>query len=430
MSTTPQRRRHGVLITAAVALTLAACSAGAGSGDDSDGGDGGTTAVTVWHGFTEADGDVVAQLAEDFNASQDDYEVTIEVNPWNVITDKLLPAISAGNGPDVVVQPADAGEGYVNQGVFVPMDDFYADPENETDTYYPHVVDYGTFDGTHYGVPMAYGPFSVWYNTEMFAAAGITQENLPTTWEEWIAVAEQLTVDENGDGTPEIYGLALADADASFLPSFIQAGGGSVYTDGEVTLDTPQNVETMQWWQDAYEGGWGPTNVDLPEAVDLFKAGKAAMTVIGPWIITGAESVGLDIDVFEMPAGPDGIVTQAAANYWWLTSQADEGATAGAEAFLRYYNSHDSQVLWAEQSFYPPNRTDVTADEIADTPFVGTMIAHTENAYIRLYGLPGGLTDVNAELSTLNTTVSQGGDLASATTETAAAITEILSRFE
>lgn len=429
----PPLRRRAVLLAAgtAAALTLAACSSGTDTGDSGgNGGGGDTTTVSVWHGFTEADGDVVNQLAEEFNASQDEYEISVEVNPWNVITDKLLPAVSAGNGPDLVVQPAAEGEGYANQGVFVPMDFFYENPENETDTYYPHVVDYVTFDDSRYGVPMAYGPFSVWYNTEMFAEAGITEDDFPTTWEEWIALAEDLTVDENGDGEPEIYGLSLPDADATFLPTFLEAGGGAVYSDGEVTLDTPQNVETLQWWQDAYEGGWGPVNVTLPEAVDLFKAGKAAMTVIGPWIITGAESVGLDIDVFEMPAGPEGVATQAAANYWWLTSQADEQTTAGAEAFLRYYNSHDSQVLWAQESYYPPNRTDITAEQIGDTPFVGTMIDHTENSYIRLYGLPGGLTDVNAELSTLNTTVTQGGDLASGITEAAGSIADILSRFE
>lgn len=430
MSPTTMARRHSLPLAtatataaaAAAALMLTACS---GTG----GGESGATTVTVWHGFTEADGQVVNQLAEEFNASQDQYEVTVEVNPWNVITDKLLPAVSAGNGPDLVVQPPTEAEGYVNQGVFVPMDDFYADPANETDTYYPHVVDYAVFDDVHYGVPMAYGPFSVWYNTEMFADAGISEDDFPTTWDEWIDLADELTVDENGDGEPEVYGLALPDADATFLPTFLRAAGGAVYQDGQVTLDTPQNLETLQWWQDAYERGWGPTNVDIVEAVDLFKAGKAAMTVIGPWIITGAESVGLDIGVFEMPAGPDGIVTQAAANYWWLTSQADEQAAAGAEEFLRFYNSHDAQVRWAEESFYPPNRTDVTAEEIADTPFVGTMISHTEHAFIRMYGLPGGLTDVNAELATLNTTVSAGGDLAAGITETATAIEETLSRF-
>src|SRR5690606_7661654 len=247
----------------AAALTLAACSSGTDTGDSGGNGGGGgdTTTVSVWHGFTEADGDVVNQLAEEFNASQDEYEISVEVNPWNVITDKLLPAVSAGNGPDLVVQPAAEGEGYANQGVFVPMDFFYENPENETDTYYPHVVDYVTFDDSRYGVPMAYGPFSVWYNTEMFAEAGITEDDFPTTWEEWIALAEDLTVDENGDGEPEIYGLSLPDADATFLPTFLEAGGGAVYSDGEVTLDTPQNVETLQWWQDAYEGGWGPVNV-------------------------------------------------------------------------------------------------------------------------------------------------------------------------
>ncbi|QMU96423.1 extracellular solute-binding protein [Microbacterium esteraromaticum] len=420
-------RRGGTALAAAVfgATALVACSPAGTAGSD------GPVTVDVWHGFTEADGKVVQRLADEFNESQDDYRVKIEVNPWNVITDKLLPAMSSGNGPALVVQGVDAGQGYVRQGVFASLQSFYDDPENETETYYEHVVDYTVFDGETYGVPMGYAPFAVWYNKDMFAAAGVTE--FPQTQDEWIALAKKLTVDENGDGTPEIYGLSLADKATTFLPTWLEAGGGDVFADGEVVLDTPQNVKTLEWWRDAYAENWGPTNITLPEAVDLFKAGKAAMVVIGPWMIGIADSVGLDVGVFEVPAGEEKRAAQAAANYWWLTSQGakDERVAEGAQAFLRYFNSHDSQIEWALEGNYPPNRDDITADELAENPFVAEMLPFTENTYIRLADLPGGLTDVNAELDTLSQKVTHGeDDIAGAVAETSGKLAGILSEFE
>ena len=430
MNSRRSAQRIGLALIGAAALAVTACSPGGSEGGGTGGGSGGDPIeVSVWHGFTEADGGVVQAIADEYNASQDTYEVTIEVNPWNVITDKLLPAVASGNGPDVVVQGVDAGQGYVDQGVFVSMQDFYDDPAYESDSYYQHVVDYSVYDGETYAVPMGYAPFSVWYNKEMFEKAGVTE--FPTTQDAWIDLAEKLTVDENGDGTPEIYGLSMGDKQASILPTLLQGGGGYVYTDGEVTLDTPENVETLQWWRDAYQRGWGPTNVSLPESVDLFKAGKSAMTVIGPWIISGAESVGLDIGVFEMPAGSEKVAAWAAANYWWVTSQADEETTKGAYEFLAYFNNYDSQVKWALEGNYPPNRTDITSEDVAANPFMETMLKFTENTYVRLAGLPGGATDVDAELDTLSVDITSGtDDVATLVTEADATLTEILSEFE
>lgn len=420
--------KRTVVALAAVAVTsivLAACAPAGEQASD------GPVPVSVWHGFTEADGKVVQELADEFNASQDDYEVKIEVNPWNVITDKLLPAMSSGNGPDLVVQGLDSAQGYISQGVFSSLQSFYDDPKNETDTYYPHVVDYTVFDGEAYGVPMGYAPFAVWYNQEMFDAAGITE--IPETLDEWIDLAEQLTVDEDGDGTPEVFGLSLADKSTTFLPTWLEAGGGAVYNDGEVTLDTPENVKTLQWWRDAYAKNWGPTNITLGESVDLFKAGKAAMVVIGPWMIGIADSVDMEVGVFEVPAGPDGRAAQAAANYWWLTSQGakDPAVTAGAQAFLKHFNAHESQVRWALEGNYPPNRSDITEDELAANPYVAQMLPFTENTYVRLAGLPGGLVDVNTELDTLSLQITQGdGDVAAEVAEASKKLTEILSEYK
>ncbi|WP_157975528.1 ABC transporter substrate-binding protein [Brachybacterium sp. YJGR34] len=371
----------------------------------------GPVTVTVWHGFTEADGQIVGELAEEFNASQSTYRIAVEVSPWNVITDKILPAVSAGNGPDLVVQTPSDGERYARQGAFVPVQDFYDDPANETDTYLENVTAYTRIDGQQYGVPMGYGPFACWYSVAAFDEAGITEP--PRTWEEWIALAEELTIP--GAARPERYGLSLADRDTSqIVPTMLEANGGDAYADGAVVLDSPQNVETLEWWREAYRRGWGPTNITLPKSVDLFKNGKAAMTVLGPWMITVAESVGLEIGVFEVPAGPQRSVTQAAANYWWLTAQADDEVRAGAFAFLRHVNSHDAQVRWALGSYYPPNRTDITEDELAENPYVAAMTSYTKDATVRLDGLPRGGADAESVLTTLSVHITEdsGGDVA------------------
>ena len=58
----------------AAVLALAGCTGG-DAGDDGDG----PVELTFWHGYTEADGDVLQQIVDDFNASQDDVEITTEV---------------------------------------------------------------------------------------------------------------------------------------------------------------------------------------------------------------------------------------------------------------------------------------------------------------------------------------------------------------
>ena len=99
-------------VAAAMILPLAACG---GSGASADG----VTELSVWSGFTENDGKVVQKIADEFNKSQKKVKVTIEQNPWNVINDKMLSAISAGNGPDVVTYQPDGAKGYIQQGAFV-----------------------------------------------------------------------------------------------------------------------------------------------------------------------------------------------------------------------------------------------------------------------------------------------------------------------
>ena len=191
-------------IGVAAALALAGCTAGAPQESA------GPVELTFWHGYTEADGDVLEQIVDDFNASQDDVKIETEVKTWAVIDDTLLPALSADEGPDIVAMPAERLPVYADRGAFVDLSDFYGSDGSNADALNPQAVEMVTVDGAPYGVPTGFVPLSVFYNKALFAAAGIT--DFPTTWDEWVGPRRSSSPStQNGDGTPEQYGLALPD---------------------------------------------------------------------------------------------------------------------------------------------------------------------------------------------------------------------------
>lgn len=402
-------------VAGAMALSLGAC------GQSNKGSDGGVTEISVWSGFTETDGKVVQAIADDFNKSQDKYKVTIEQNPWNVINDKLLSSISAGNGPDVLTYQPDGAKGFIDQGAFVSTDEFYADSANETDTYRENVVKDGEVDGTHYGVPMGHAPYSIYFNKAIFEAAGITEDQYPKSWDELASLAAKLTVDENGDGTPEQYGIALADKDAGYLPTFLQAAGTDLVVDGKANLTSNVSKETLTWIRDNfYAKKTSPSNLSLVDAQTLFVSGKAAMFWIGPWIVNTAKDKGIETDTFEMPKGPKEQVTNTAANYWYATSQidGDENKTAAAYAWMKFFNSKENQIKWAVDANYPPNRTDITDEDIADNDFIVKISPYMDHTKLLLGSVPTGFADVQAELNALGPKISEStGDLTEILTE-------------
>lgn len=376
-------KRTPALLAAPVVLALAltACS----GGDSSPSGDG-PVELTFWHGYTEADGDVLDQIVRDFNAEHDDITITTEVNPWDVIDDTFLPALSAGNGPEIVAMPAERLPVYADRGAFADLDEFYADDEASADLN-PGAKDMVTVDGTAYGVPTGFVPLTMFYNTTLFAAAGV---EVPTTWDEWVAAARALTVDSDGDGTPEQYGLALADhatVGNGVWPTLFYGNGGGVVEDGKAVIDSPENAETLTFWHDAVaRDRISPTGVDGVTGDSLFSSGRVGMYVGGPWMATVAQENGVDYGIAPVPAGPSTQAASAIGVAMALTEQADPAQQEAAQEFFAYFLSHEQSVRWSLGSGWPPLRTDVTTDEVDENPVVAAL---TEQAQLGRPLLPG-----------------------------------------
>lgn len=368
--------KNTVATFAAVALGAALALTGC-SGPTSSSGTttSGPVNLTFWHGYTEADGKVLDKIVQDFNASQNGVKITTTTKTWAVIGDTLLPALSAKQGPDIVALPAENLPVYAAKGAFAKLDDFYSSDTTKAASLNPNAVAMEKVDGSYYGIPTGFVPLSVIYNKALFTAAGITE--FPTTWDQWVADAKKLTVDQNGDGTPEQYGLALPDhatVGNGVWASLFYGNGGALVDGTKSVVDSDANVQTLTYWAKAVtQDKISPTGLDGVASDKLFSSGKAAMEIGGPWMASVATENKIDYGIAAIPAGPKGQGASAIGISAAVTAQAGAAKQAAAEKFFDYLFTKDVATQWSLGSGWPPLRTDVPASAVSSNPVVASL---------------------------------------------------------
>ncbi|WP_214106464.1 ABC transporter substrate-binding protein [Acrocarpospora catenulata] len=386
-----------VTMTAAIALMSTACAGqGQGSGGTpaETGGAGGSAApVTLkfWNGFTGPDRPAVEAIVSKFNASQTKVKIEMEIMPWDVFYDKLLPSLGSGTGPDITAMDTAQIPQYAARSVFQPLDDMYGPQAIDPGVLVASAVDATSFKGKKYGVPMNFTTLKLYWNKDMFREAGLDPEKPPATWAEFGDYAKKLTKDTDGDGKPEQYGLAIADhATVPMWPIlFWQNGGGVVSADGRTaTLADPATIEAARHWVDLVtKDKIAPIGLGGADADKLFQSKKAAMEIVGPWMTTGFKEAGIDFGLAMPAAGPKANVTLGTSVAFTLSARADAARKQAAQDFFAYWNNKESQVYWAVNSGFPPNRTDLTADDLKESPYSAVFGQDADKSRFYLAGV-------------------------------------------
>ncbi len=384
--------------TSALALVLGGCGSDGGDTDTTEAapdgdetseepeqaGSDGPTTVTFWNGFTDADRPAVEEIVNRFNESQDDVIVEMTVQPWDVINQTSLSAYSANEGPTIVGLPAEQFVGYAEAGVWTSVDEVYDSGMLDPATLPEASIEATTYEGARYGVPMSAAAGMLYYNKDLFAEAGL--EGPPATLDELAEFAVTLTDYDPDDETNSRYGLALPDHGA--LPTWAVLlwanGGGLVADDNSASiLDEPESIEAAEFWTDLIINEHiSPVGLSGVDGDNLFSSGRAAMVFNGPWSSGAFTDAGIDYGIAPVPPGDATQASAAISVNMHLSAAATEAETPGAYEFFAFWNSEESQPYWAVSTGYPPNRTDLPADAVAENP---TSLGFSEYEGARLY---------------------------------------------
>ncbi|AIS52013.1 carbohydrate ABC transporter substrate-binding protein, CUT1 family [Thermoanaerobacter kivui] len=211
---------------------------------------------------------------------------------------KLQTELASNTAPDIFYLDSMPAPQLMSSGVLEPLDDYIKKYNVDVNDFEPALLSAFQWEGKTYGLPKDFNTLALFYNKDMFKAAGINEP--PKTWEELRDVAKKLTKDG-------VKGLVLS-ADLARFDAFINQNGGSVYQDGKVTLNLPENAQAL----DFYVGLITKDKVaDTPQNMgegwngDAFAAKKAAMAIEGGWMIPFLKEKAPDLNygIAELPAG-------------------------------------------------------------------------------------------------------------------------------
>ncbi|MBA3250652.1 MAG: ABC transporter substrate-binding protein [Geodermatophilaceae bacterium] len=391
MTTRPRRHVQLALATTA-ALALAAC--GGGSFDDGGGEpeqQSGPAELSILIGSSgPAETDAVTAAAEAWSEESGN---TATVTAAQDLNQQLSQGFAAGSPPDVFYVSSDLVASYAENGSIEP----YAGDLSNADDFYPNLRDAFTVDGEFYCAPKDFSTLSLIINTDSWAAAGLTDDDVPTTWEELSAIAEQLT-------TAEQAGLTTS-TEYQRLGAFMAQAGGSLVTDGEATANSPENVEALEYVQSVVDAGAWRFAADLDSgwAGEAFGTGRAAMTIEGNWMIgaMAADYPDINYQVAPLPEGPSGAGTLTFTNCWGIA--AESANVEAAIELVEFLTSTDQQLEFASAFGVMPSVQSAADQWRTDNPDFVAFLDQAENAVAvpNQVGVSDVVADLNAQLEGL-----------------------------
>lgn len=371
-------KRSGLWLAVLSALLVACSGSPAPSGP---------IELTFWHGADPPPNRVVLdKLVERFNFQHPGIRVrAIYAGQQDQQIPKILAAVIGGSPPDLLWYNATLTGQLVKADAIVSLDE-YLQKENLLERVYPNLLPATRYRGKTWSLPFDTNNLAVFYNKKIFAEAGM--QTFPTTWAEFLSLAERLTVDRNGDGRPERHGLRLPLGKGewtvfNWLPFFWQAGG-ELLVGGQPQIDSPAGVRALAYWQRLLARS--AASLSQPEQgymFDDFFAGRVAMQVSGPWTLGEIGENGMDYGVFPLPRGKMR-ATAIGGEQLFLMKTTPEREQAGWR-FAQYVLSAEFQSAWATGTGYLP-----VTPEATRTPAYQAFLQRNPQLKVFLDQLPSG----------------------------------------
>jgi multiple sugar transport system substrate-binding protein len=341
-----------LVLVMVLSLLLTACGGGQAP---ASGNEPATISMMMWGDPAELD--VWNQIVADFHQAKPNITVKVEVSDWDSYWTKLKTLLSADTPPDVFAMDAPLYLDYQSRGVLLNLQSYLDKNPDMLKGVYPQTLDaYKTADGM-YGLPRDFQTIVLFYNKDMFDAAGVAYPTADWTYEDLRNAAKQLTKDSDNDGKIDQYGFYsdLWDMELIWSEAIWAYGGDVINADHTKTLiGEPKAREAWQLFHDMMfeDKSWPDTNVAGEYGGDPFLAGVAAMTTIGHWAVPGYAEVKFKWDVAPMPKGPAGQATSV-NSAGFVVGKASKNPDAAFE-FLKYVLSEPAQKRLAELGFACP----------------------------------------------------------------------------
>ena len=299
--------------------------------------------IAMWDD-TQAPG--IQMMIDKFMEENPGISVEIQCTPWAQYWTNNEANAVAGTMSDIIMMHPEKVAAYAEGGMLASLDgivDLTEFPAN--------IVNDFTVGGVRYGVPKDYATFGLWYNKDIFDAAGFAYPTADWTWDDLYNAAIKLTNKETG-----VYGFASRYDSNDGAYHFIWQNGGDIINADETAsmFDDPATIEAIEYMVKFVSEGLSPTAADLANTdVDsLFMSGKVAMQVNGSWKCSQYATVtDAHFDVAELPIGKQRACLCGGMGWVMNATDADN---ADAHKLINYLAGYEGNVIQAKSGVAIP----------------------------------------------------------------------------
>ena len=312
-------------------------------------------------------------FVDKFEAENPGIKLNLEVVSWNDVYTVVDTRIAAGQAPDIL--NIDVFANYANEGLLEPVSQWC--PEELYNDFFPSFIDQSVIDDTVWAVPDLASARALFYNVDMFEEVGI---EVPTTWAELEDVSQAIIDFYDGEVYPWGIDMTTDEGQAAFAYYTWGNGGGFVDADGNWAVNSPENVEAIEYAIGLINKGYtNPSPATQPryDLQDMFAAGKLAMVIAPNQLPTYVADKGgsINLATANIPAN-EGKSSSSVGVMDRVMAFKDESAPDQAKRdeaigkFAEFFYNPENYVGWVSmEGFLPAVNSAVGALVEADPSF-------------------------------------------------------------
>jgi len=301
--------------------------------------------------------DLEAMIAA-FEKENPGIKVDYETVGWDDYFTKLQTQVASKTEADTFELNYENFVTYASKNALYDMDALIAqDTAFDPSVFNETALNAFQLDGKQYGLVESFSNVVMFYNKDLFDAAGLAYPDASWTWQDELAAAQKLT-----DADAGVWGTFAPIQFWEFYKT-IEQNGGKIFNEDktEVLIDSKENVETLTWMIDKinkYNVTPNDAKMSGQSDGDMFKAGKIAMLRSGIWMFGSFADADFNWDIALEPGN-----TQK-AHHFFSNGVAISKNTKNPEAaweWVKFYtSSQEAAEIRVASSWELPALTDET----------------------------------------------------------------------
>lgn len=299
-----------------------------------------------------------------FEAAHPDIQVEKQHAPWASYFDRLQTQMAGSTAPDVMF--INNVPSYAERGVLEPLDAYIEESGFKADAYYEDLQSIFSFEGQTYGFARDNDTTVLYFNKDLFDAAGQSYPDDTWDWDKLREAAAALTT-KDGRGRTVQYGLGL---EKNKYPLWVYQNDATVFDDAidasAFTMDEPAAAQALQFVADMILTDGSVPSFDamnqLGDTTQLFSTGRVAMVMTNAARVPTFQDAPFAWDVAPLPTGPNGTRANTAGGAGYVMSSSSDNKDA-AWTFLSFLAGPEGQAIFAKTGLAVPALNTPEANE-------------------------------------------------------------------